>query len=109
MIEFKITNEARQRFSVQIVGRRVTFTLWYSGVMDRWSLDLAIDNEPVLHGRRVVVDRDLLAPFRYNIGVVFAFSEGGEPPGRDQLPLGLVRLYHTTQGEIDDATVVEES
>lgn len=104
MIEFKILDEAKQQFSAYIGTRRVTFLLWYSYITNRWSLDLSIDDQPVLHGRRVVTGRNLLAPFRFNIGIVFAMSDTGAEPGRTELPLGLVRLYHASQEELD-ATV----
>lgn len=103
MIEFRILNEPKQKFSVLIGQRRVTFTLWYSQTSDRWSMDLAIDDAPVLHGRRIVTGVDLLAPFNLDIGIIFAWSDTGVPPGRDALPLGLVKLYHTTQEEVDAA------
>lgn len=104
MIEFKIIDEPRQKFSVLLNQRRVTFTLWYSVFSDRWSFDLAIDGEPVLHGRRIVAGVDLLKPFNFGIGILFAWPEGEAVPNRDALPLGTVKLYHTTQEEID-ATV----
>lgn len=104
MIEFQIRDQAHQKFSVILNRRRVTMKLWYSTYNDRWSMDISIDGEPVLTGRRIVTGSDLLAPFNLGIGVIFAFSEGNNEPGRDQLPQGLVKLYHTTQEEID-ATV----
>ena len=103
MIEFRIVDEPKQKFSLLLSGRRVTFLLWYSRVTDRWSFDLSLDNGPVIRGRRIVTGVDLLAPFGLGIGVLFAFSETGEEPTRENLPLGIVKLYHTTQEEIDAA------
>lgn len=102
MIEFRILDEPRQKFSVLLNRRRVTFELWYSITSKRWSMDLAIDGAPVLHGRRIVTGVDLLAPFNLGIGILFAFPEvAGAAPDREALPLGIVRLYHITQEEID--------
>lgn len=101
MIEFKITDEADQQFSTVVNDQRVTFRLWYTVFNNRWSLDVSIDGEPVLHGRKIVAGTDLLAAFDFNIGVLFAYSEKNHEPGRDELPDGLVTLYHATQGEID--------
>lgn len=105
MIEFHILDEPRQKFSVLLDNRRVTFELWYSPATDRWSMDLAIDRAPVLQGRRIVTGVDLLAPFNLGIGILFAWPEvTGAVPDRSSLPLGIVKLYHTTQEEVD-ATV----
>lgn len=103
MIEFRIINEPRQKFSVLLGSRRVTFNLWYNRTSDRWSMDLAIDGAPVLHGRRIVTGVDLLAPFNFGIGVIFALSDIGALPGRDSLPSGTVKLYYATQEEADAA------
>lgn len=103
MIEFRIVDEPKQKFSVLLNNRRVTFTLWYNTSSDRWSFDLALDDEPIFFGRRIVTGVDLLAQYELDIGVLFAFSESGEVPDRTNLPLGLVKLYYTTQEEIDAA------
>lgn len=108
MIEFRILDEPRQKFSVLLNRRRVTFELWYSLTSKRWSMDLAIDGAPVLHGRRIVTGVDLLAPFNLGIGILFAFPEvAGAVPDRSGLPLGKVKLYHTTQEEVNEAVVKE--
>lgn len=101
MIEFTITTASDQKFSTVINNRRVTLRFWYAGFNDRWSFDLAIDGEDVLTGRKVVEGSDLLASFDFGIGVLFAYSEKGNEPGRDQLPQGLVKIYHATQEELD--------
>lgn len=103
MIEFNIIDEPKQKFSLLLNRRRVTFTIWYNQTSDRWTFDLALDNEPVLHGRRIVTGVDLLAPYNLGIGVLFAFSDTDQVPDRDNLPLGIVKMYHTTQEEIDAA------
>lgn len=104
MIEFRILDEPRQKFSVLLNRRRVTFELWYSLTTDRWSFDLAIDGATVLNGRRIVTGVDLLAPFNLGIGILFAAPEAaGTVPNRSALPLGTVKLYHTTQEEVDAA------
>lgn len=99
---FTITNHADQRFGTIINNQRVTFRIWYSATTDRWSFDLSLDDEPVLYGRRIVTGIDLLAPFDYNIGVVFAASvTDGAEPGRNELPSGEVRLYQISEEEIE--------
>lgn len=103
MIEFKITTAPKQKFSVVLQGRRVTFVLWYNPRSDRWSFDLALDDEPILHGRRIVTGVDLLKPFNLGLGALIAYSEKGLEPNRDNLPNGTVKLYHATQEEINAA------
>ncbi len=104
MIEFPITSDANQRFSVFLNNRRVTFRLWWSTVTDRWSFDLSIDDLPVVTGRRIVNNVDLLRRFNLNIGSLFCVPiKTGAEPNRTGLPNGDCRLYHATQAEIDAA------
>lgn len=104
MIQLDILDESKQKFSVILNNQRVTIQLWYSVLKDRWSFDLALDGEWVINGRRIVMGVDLLAPFQLGIGVMFCAPETpGAVPDRTALPLGLVRLYHATQGEVDAA------
>lgn len=103
MKQFVIKSHADQEFSTIINGRRVTLRLWYSRITDRWSLDLSLDGDPVLQGRRVVTGVDMLEAFDFGIGVMFAVSERGDEPGRDQLPEGLVKFYHASESEVNAA------
>lgn len=106
MIELPVIDAADQEFSVVLLNRRATFRLRYAPFSDRWSLDLSLDDEPVLHGRRIVLGVDLLAAFNFGIGHLVAATaqEGGTAaPGRDELPDGVVRLYHFTDADIATA------
>lgn len=101
MIEFTIIDESDQQFSAVLNGQRVTIRMWYATFNDRWSIDISVDGEPKLHGRKVVAGSDLLEAFDLGIGVVFAHSEQPLEPGRDELPDGIVKIYHATKEEID--------
>ena len=107
---FSITDAADQEFGLVLNTRRVTMRVRFNpstnfgaAVPGRWSFDLAIDDEPVLYGRRIVLGVDLLAPFDFEIGRLFAWYPGTKPyePGRVELPAGLVELYHVTEAEVD--------
>lgn len=99
---FRVTNHADQQFGTIINGRRVTFRLRYNPSNHRWSFDLSIDDQPVLHGRRIVTGVDLLAPFNLGLGLVIAaVVTPGAAPDRDALPAGEVRVYHLTQAEAE--------
>ncbi|MQB37589.1 hypothetical protein DXT97_12385 [Agrobacterium tumefaciens] len=101
---FTITDHADQQFGTIINGARVTLRLRYNPTNDRWSFDLSLDDRPVLHGRRVVTGIDLLAPFDFGLGVIFAAAvKAGSVPDRNALPEGNVRFYHATQDEVDAA------
>ena len=102
MIVFNIADAADQQFSTILEGRRVTFRLRYNPTNDRWSFDLAIDDVPILKGRRIVTGVDLLAPFGLGIGAIFALTAtAGAAPDRRAIPDGTVRIYHALQEEID--------
>lgn len=101
MIMFRPFRSVKQKSSLILAGRRVSFRFWYNQVSERWSFDVALDGADVVTGRRIVTGVDLLAPFNLGIGAVFALSTNGEEPTRDALMNGTVRLYHATQEEID--------
>jgi hypothetical protein len=78
-----IIDHPDQQFGTVVSGKRITLRVRYNPVNDRWSLDLSIDDLPVLYGRRIVTGVDLLAPFNIGIGVIFAASViSGAEPGR---------------------------
>lgn len=100
MIRFDLTTAADQRFSALLSGRRCTLRVRYNVWSDRWSFDLSIDDLPVLHGRRIVAGADLLAPFGFGVGMIFAVpNTAGALPGRNALPAGEVRLYQASAAE----------
>lgn len=102
MIELKIEDHADQQFEAVFENRRVTVRLWYNNTSERWEFDLAIDDLPVLNGRRVVTGVDLLKSFDFGIGVLFAADVvAGSVPDRSSLPAGLVKLFQTTDEEIE--------
>lgn len=103
MIEFSIIDEADQEFGSTLNEQRVSLRLRYNGTSDRWSMDVAIDDVFILYGRRVVTGVDLLLPFRLGIGLIFALPVVGDTdePNRRNLPDGIVRLYHTTEAELE--------
>lgn len=104
MIRFDIIDAADQQFSAVVGPRRCTVRVRYNVWTDRWSFDLAIDDLPVLHGRRIVTGVDLLAAFDFGVGLIFAQpNKAGAEPGRAELPAGDVRLYQATQAEYEAA------
>lgn len=101
MIEITVIDAPDQIFSLVLAERRVTMRLRYNVLTERWSFDLALDEEWVIMGRRIVTGVDLLAAFSFGLGSLFAADPSGQgrEPGRDELPKGLVRLYHGTEDE----------
>jgi len=103
MIEFKITDAADQKFSTIINSRRVTFRLRYNYVSQYWSFDMALDGDYILHGRRIVLNTDLVAEFDFGIGRIFAYSTNNSRPGRQELINGTVKFYQANEDEINAA------
>lgn len=103
MIEFALTNHADQKLATIINNNRVSIRFRYNPSIDRWTFDISIDGEAVLHGRRIVTGVDLIAPFGFGIGRIFADSPTGAEPTRDNLINGTVKLYAATEEEISAA------
>lgn len=106
MISFDIADAADQKFSTVSNNRRVTIRLRFNYVSDRWTFDLAIDGDYVLHGRRIVPNIDLIEPFGFGLGVIFAYSFNGDKPSRQQLVNGLVRLYQASRQEVQNVVAL---
>jgi len=101
---FRIIDAADQQFGTIINGRRVTIRLRYNPASERWSFDLAIDDQPVLVGRRIVTGVDLLAPFNFDLGVIVALAvTPNANPDRRALPAGTVKLFHASEAELTEA------
>ena len=105
MISFDIADAADQKFSTILNNRRVTFRLRFNYTSGRWSMDLALDGDYVLHGRRIVPNVDLIDPFAFGIGVIFAHSLNGHNPGRQELVDGRVKIYQASEAEKNVATM----
>ena len=102
MIEFPILDTPDQMFGTSIDSRRVSLRVRYNQSNDRWSFDLSIDDQPVLNGRRIVTGVNLIEPYKFNIGVIFAAAtQEGAEPDREGLPAGFVRLYSATDAEVE--------
>lgn len=106
MQRFILIDSPDQQFEAILEQRRVTLRVRYNTTAKRWTFDLSVDDQPVLHGRRIVRGIDLLAPFDFGIGIIFATEDSPtEPhePNYANMIEGLVRLYQTTTEEIDAA------
>ena len=104
MIRFNLADEPDQQFSTTLNSQRVTIRLRYNSTSGRWAMDVAIDDQPVLNGQKVVSGVDMLYKYDLGIGAIFALpAKAGALPDRDNLPNGNVRLYSATQAEIDAA------
>lgn len=96
--ELPIISAPSQSFTTVLSNRPCAFTVRYSETSNRWSFDLAIENEPVIEGRRIVPGTDLIAPFNLGIGSLYAINDGPEgiEPGRSELPAGQFKLVQVT-------------
>lgn len=101
MKQFTVIDAADQQFGTILNNRRVTIRLRYNVTTERWSMDLAIDDLPVLHGQRVVLGVNLIGAYDLDIGAIFAVAVTGDAiPDRDALPSGRVRMYYASAEEL---------
>ena len=105
MIELKVIDHADQQFGMIFNGKRVTMRLRYNTTSDRWSYDLAMDDQWIVQGKRLVSMVDLFRSFpNLDLGVLFVYpATVGAEPDRHGLPDRLVRLYHATDAEVEEA------
>lgn len=106
MIEIPVIDAADQQMGLILNNRRVTLRLRYNIGTNRWSFDLSIDDQVVLHGQRMTLGVDLFAPFSFGLGKLFLLSvDGVSLPGRTELPSRLVRLYHVSDEEFEQLRI----
>lgn len=90
-----------QEMSVFMAGQRVTLRLRCNVSTDRWSVDLSRDDEPILHGRRVLTRVDALEPFDFGLGSLFFHATQDDAvPNYDNVVAGIVELIHVEPGEV---------
>ncbi|MCO5164661.1 MAG: hypothetical protein M9939_26585 [Mesorhizobium sp.] len=94
--QLSIIDAPGQVFSTVVDGRKVTIRLRYNVQAERFAMDLAIDETDVLKGRKVVAEIDLLAPFDFGIGSIFAadVDRKWRPPTLANFVNGAVKLFH---------------
>ena len=88
-----------QNFSVINLGtKRLGFEFRYNTMLDRWFFNLAVDDDFVLYGQKIVLNTNLLTPHGFGVGVLFAFdTEGtGNEPTYNAILNRSVRLYHAS-------------
>lgn len=102
MRRFIIADYPDQQFGLVLNNRRVTMRLRYNPTSEHWSFDLSIDDVPVLHGRKIVVGINLLEPFDFGLGAIFAIRfNDSEESNRTALPAGNIRMYYATTEEFE--------
>jgi len=102
MESIRIIDSADQQFGMVMNRHRVTMRVRYNPSNNRWSFDLALDDLPVLHGRKIVTGVDLLRAYHFDIGIMFCVPPGTKnyEPGRNELITGLVKIYTTTEEDL---------
>lgn len=96
LYEIPVMDVPRQVFSTIINGRKVTIRMAYSASVSRFSMDLSIDETPVLTGRKMVANVDLLEPFDLGIGKLFVVGpkDYTTEPTMEAFAAGTVKLYN---------------
>lgn len=104
MQEIKLIDSPSQVFITKLGTTKVKLHFKYNSVSDRWTFDVYINEVPKLHGRRVVLGTNLIAPYTdlVSIGVLVAAdpSFGGVLPNRANIPSGLIKMYQLDSSEL---------
>lgn len=93
-----------QRVSAILDGRRFTFRFRFNAWSGRWHFDMALDDQPILYGRRVVANRNLLPEVVFP-GRLFAYVYAGDgsQPGLDDFASGAAALFYVSEDELTAA------
>lgn len=103
MREIILTDAADQEFTTILNDLRCTFRFRWNVLGGFWTFDLWVREELVLLGRKVVLGVDLVAPFNFGIGAIFAVDYEGKGllPDRTSVPERRVRIFHADPEEIE--------
>lgn len=100
MVIIPIIDAAVQEFALTLNNKRCSFRWVINVWADRWSMDLAIDDDYILRGRRIVTGVDLIAPFGFGIGRLYAVPVApGIAPTRAAIVNRRVLFVHADPGE----------
>ena len=96
MQRVRVADLPDQQLSIRTEDRRLTLRLRLNPLNDRWSFDMAVDDDWVIFGRRIVPGTDLLAAFDdLSVGMILAHETSPTAePNRAGLVNGHVELYH---------------
>lgn len=101
MIEISVSSEHDQTFGIVLENRRVVMRLRWNVTANRYHMDLAINDTPVMVGRRVVVGADLIDQFSFGIGRIFVSGRTVDiEPTPEAFAAGEVRMLQATDAEI---------
>lgn len=106
MIEIRLTDSPDQEFSLSLEGKAVTMRVRWNGTANHWHMDLNVEGVTVLNGKRIVLESDLVEPYRFGIGRIFAVAAtDGAEPTRDAFADRSVRLYQANDADLVEAEV----
>ena len=89
-----------QRLSAVLDARRATFRFRFNAWAGRWHFDMALDDQPVIYGRRIVTNRNLLPEIVFP-GRLFAYVYGGgSQPGLADFASGAAALFYVSEDEL---------
>lgn len=100
MLRLPVSNLPKQSFSFAVDGTTYGITLLYNTIDSNWFMDFAVNDKPLITGRRVVHGVNLVNG--YQGCIIFALNASGNdtPITYDSLIAGNTRLYYTTLAEL---------
>ena len=104
MQRIDLTAAPDQRMSVVLDGRRVTLRFWFNVSDQLWYFDMALDDQPVMYGRRIVTGRNLLS--RVGLGgrlFAYVYAGGDGQPGLEDFASGAAALFYVPEAELKTA------
>lgn len=101
MIEIALSDAPDQEFALILEGESVIMRLRWNPTVERWHMDLRIATEVVMVGRRVVPGVDLIEPFDFGIGRIFAWPiNEGATVNYDDMVSGATRLFQANDADL---------
>lgn len=104
IVELFVEDTPYQVMEVTMNGQRVNLYLKYNTMNDHWVMDIYKDGSPLLTGRKLVLDMDLLGRYNFNLGSIICLHVTSKTtvsePNRYNLVNGDVRLFMAWEEDV---------
>lgn len=94
--ELVVLDRPYQTLEMEMNGVKIRWYIKYNVKFDYWTFDLYKGAKPLLHGRRIVLDIDLLAPYNFGLGQIICIHSPTKlvtkEPNRQNLPARETKL-----------------
>lgn len=95
--EIEVLDHPDQEFLIRLGNKDIRIKLLFNPSSNRWTMDIWINENLALCGRKIITGIDIIARYELEIGHIYAIDTRASPaqPERYSFTSGDVRLVHS--------------